>query len=50
MIYDKHIDKTEEAPNYQSRQDAKSVMHLIAFSFEAASDGNPDNLTSMHHT
>ena len=36
MIYDKHIDKTEEALIYQSRQDAKSVMHLIAFSLEVA--------------
>ncbi|MBW4723572.1 hypothetical protein [Prevotella melaninogenica] len=36
--------------DYQSRQDTiKAWMHLIAFSYEAASDGNLSHLIRMHH-
>ena len=38
------------APNYQSRQDAKSVMHLLRSAMRKPRNGNPNHHTSMHHT
>ena len=44
------IDSFKFCIDYQSRQDAKSVMHLLRSASRQPRNGNPGNLTSMHHT